>query len=90
MVITSQSSQFKLDPEDHLLIDPVYVAYHNYGAGHYDATSTTTIGKMVYYHSSSNWLWFAVSDWVKRPASIISKWILNVLHRQTIFNPFVF
>ena len=48
MVITSSQSvpYVPFFPEDPLSNDPIYVAYHYYGAGHYDATSTMTTGKM--------------------------------------------
>ena len=47
MVITSSQSvpYVPFFPEDALSNDPIYVAYHYYGAGHYDATSTMTTGK---------------------------------------------
>ena len=47
MLITSSQSvpYVQFFPDDPISNDPVYVAYHYYGAGHYDATSTVTTGK---------------------------------------------
>ena len=35
-------------PDDALSSEPIYVAYHFYGAGHYDATDSMTYGKIYF------------------------------------------
>ena len=48
MVITSNQSipYIPFLPDDALSSEPIYVAYHFYGAGHYDATDSMTYGKL--------------------------------------------
>ena len=47
MLITSSQSVpcVPFFPDDPLSNDPIFIAYHYYGAGHYDATLALSTGK---------------------------------------------
>lgn len=55
MVVTSNQSipYIPFFPDDVLSSEPIYVAYHFYGAGHYDATDPTYGGRSYTYTSFS-------------------------------------
>ena len=52
MVVTSNQSMpyFPFFPDDPVSNEVIYVAYHYYGAGHYDATEDhANTGRLIYF-----------------------------------------